>query len=261
MNVIGDKENEMKKFVKVVAVCALALSLSTVSAMAGDKFFQFSLIGHPGNSEVLKESADNSNGRAIMVPLQTKDYKGKKIDGEMVCEFDGSVLTATDEDGGYVTYVEDIMSIDGAKIYFIQSEDGFGIIDRDATDDGGAAISVPFATGPEGDQVWDYEVYVRVLGKPNKCMNVSGWASDGDNWFKAGDISFNRKSGKPVRVDANDLFTVDYCELETETTCVKGTLEEYSVFDSIFSEYAWNIQNDGVRNLQVRIYPKAPAPE
>jgi len=243
----------MKKFVKVLATSAMALSFAAVSAMAGTgndmpsgAHFQFNLIGSTNGIN----ADDKSNGRAIMIPLGIE--KGKQIKAQRTCEFDDSILETAyfEEEAAKVQYVTDVSKIKGVKLHFEPSPDGFGIEDRDATD-GDATITVP-----EVDEagVWQYDVYVRALGKPNACMNISGWAEETGVWYYAGNIELNRKSGKPETVDANKLFTVNYCPLDTNGDCTKS-VETLSVFNDIFNDYFWAIDNKGVRNLQVRIYP------
>lgn len=253
----------MKKFMKVVTASAFALSLATVSSMAGNGLpsgahFQFNLIGHPGNVDVLKN--DESNGRAIMVPLSnTKSTEAISCNGEIVVTDDTEA-----------TWSSTIPK--GAKINFIGG-DHYEIIDRDATDKDGAEVMLKTTTNAEGDTVRDFDVYVRVLGKPNQCMNMGAYAYDetaldgtSGLWFWAGSVDLGRKAGKPVSKSLNDLFEVHYCEVETVIVddteveqCTKGTEEEISVFDNVFEEYVWNIINDGTRNVQVRFYPKDAA--
>ena len=250
----------MKKFVKVVAACALALSFAAVSAMAGNGMpsgahFQFNLIGHPGNEDVLKN--DESNGRAIMVPLSnTKSTKAIECNGEIVVTDDTEA-----------TWSSNIPK--HARISFIGG-DHYEIIDRDATDKDGAEVMLKTTTNTAGDVVRDFDVYVRVLGKPNQCMNIGAYAYDDTAldgttglWFWAGSVDLGRKAGKPVSKSLNDLFEVHYCQVETVATtvgtkeeCVKGTEEEISVFDNVFEDYVWDIINDGTRNVQVRFYPR-----
>ncbi len=257
----------MKKFVKVLATSAMALSFAAVSAMAGNGMpsgahFQFNLIGHPGNEDVLKN--DNSNGRAIMVPLSNT-----KKAGDISCMVNGEYTDFQLDDDEEATWSSDVPK--GAKIHFVGSPDGYAILDRDATDKDGATIQLKTETyideeTQEEVTVRDFDVYVRVLGKPNKCMQIGGYAYDDtalDNtsglWFWSGTVTLGRKAGKPVAKSINELFEVHYCEVETVDgveQCVEKTEEEISVFDNVFEDYVWNIINDGTRNVQVRFYPK-----
>jgi len=218
---------------------ANALTSSTGEKLSGPHF-QINLIGHPKSI-----SGDFSNGRAIMIPLITKPNDplpcGKFADG----------VTVTDDTE--VT-LENSEPTKGAKLVFTPAED-FAIVDRDGTDNY-AEIEVPILD-PDGDRVFAVDVYVRILGKPNQCMRINGYADDMDQslWFWSGRVELKRKAGQSTFVKVNDLFDVWWCEVDDNGDCLAGKTEELSVFDSSFANYFWDIQNNGVRNVQVRFYP------
>ncbi len=66
----------------------------------------------------------------------------------------------------------------------------------------------------------------------------------------------NRTKGKQVFINANDLFNVWWCTVDTTTDTCMGDAQEISVFSDAFDSYFWNILNDGVKLVQVRIYPR-----
>ena len=224
-------------------IVALALILAAAPAMAqpdpdlklSGKHYQFNIIGHPKGI-----SGDDSSGRAVMIPL--KNATGPN---QIVCE-SPEVVVLDDE----VPTTDKVPA--GARIYF---EPGatFEIIDRDATD-GSATIQVPV----EGDQI-TFDIYLRVLGKPHTCMDISAFAYDlnQDLYFWAGSVTLNRKTGKATWVKVNYLFDVFWCDVDPDTNlCIAGTTDEYSVFNDVFESYFWSIQNNGTRLVQVRLYPK-----
>ena len=55
-------------------------------------------------------------------------------------------------------------------------------------------------------------------------------------------------------VKVNELFDVFFCQV---ADC-DNTTQHLSVFNDVFEDYFWNILNDGVRNVQVRLYPRQP---
>ena len=112
---------------------------------------------------------------------------------------------------------------------------------------------VPTETA-DGDTILNVDIWVRVLGKPNTCMDIDGYAYDGDYWFWSGSVDLNRKHGKASWVNVQELFDVWYCDV-IEGACDPGTEEEVSVFNNVFENYFWNILNDGTRLVQVRLYP------
>ncbi|TNF99889.1 MAG: hypothetical protein EP297_04725 [Gammaproteobacteria bacterium] len=237
----------LKKLISATVAATLAAALS-MPAFAGPGnptgklLGSFNMIGHPKNVDVLPN--DNSNGRAIMIPL--KNARGPE---SITCEEDEVVLvddTAPDYSDTEPT---------GAKIHFTAG-DSFEIVDRDATDRDGAEIQVPTDTST-GEPVLSVGIWLRVLGKPNTCIDIDAYAYDFDQslYFFAGSVDLNRKTGKATWVKVNDLFDVYFCDVDPTTElCVDGTTQELSVFNNVFEDYFWNILNDGTRIVQARLY-------
>ena len=259
----------MKKFLRFILVFGLTLALGSGFALAGNgslsgKHYQFNIIGSPNGI-----SGDNSNGRTIMVPLVVKKVNKNS---EFSCTLDGEDQFEYVEDQPGSNYANDpndpenlTYQVKGVKLVFEPSEDGeFAILDRDATD-GLARILVPNTIGEDSDDGVD--VFIRILGKPYACMAIDGVAYDADQassgmWYYSGHVTLNRKSGKSVFQNINDLFDVWYCDtwtfnLTTEVwECTDSNIEEISVFSDVFEEYFWDIQNFGSRIVQVRLYPR-----
>lgn len=189
-------------------------------------------------------NGDTSNGASIFIPLKNVMSR----DG-MICPEDGSYL----EDDTAPTW-QDTEPV-GTKIYFVAG-DSFAILDRDGTDANGAKIQVP--VDPTTKEIL-FDIYIRVLGKPKGCMNIAGYAYDANQglWFWSGSVYLNRTKGKQVFINANDLFDVWYCTVDIVNDVCADTPEEISVFSDVFSSYFWNIQNDGAKLVQVRIYPRS----
>lgn len=202
-------------------------------------------------------SGDDSNGRTIMVPLKNVTSRNG-----MTCDVDGVEIF---EPGNDPVITSTIPS--GTRIYFDVCDDcnicdchNFGITDRDATD-GVGRINVPIDALIGVERYINFDIYLRVLGKPYGCMNINAYAYDADIngglWFYAGSAYISRKPGKSVFVNANDLFDVQYCSSVdcTSGTCVcTSNVVTKSVFDTAFEDYLWNILNDGTKLVQVRIY-------
>jgi len=275
---------------KIILVFGLILLLSVGAAFAlesqdGRKLsgphYGFNIVGHPKNVKCI--GGDESNGRAIMVPLKTTPGP--------------SELQCTPPKGEYPdpqnVFIDDMaptwstQAPTGARIYF-QCGPSFEIMDRDGCDSNGARIQVECTEEVDPldpantQQVIAYDVYIRVLGKPSTCMNITGYAYQLDElhqlWFQTGTVYLNRTGGKSVFVKATDLFDVWWCDVrevsgdvdaigspigdddgkcETGEACECTTTPvELSVFNDIFDEYFWNILNDGTRLVQVRLYPR-----
>jgi hypothetical protein len=274
----------MKKLFGVCLTVAFLLTLSFGSANAimvegkklTGKHWQFNIIGHPNSI-----SGDHSGGRALMVPL---DNVKSRID-ELTCPEDTDARFVDDLEPMYYT----MDPAKGVKIFFEASGDPnrFEIVDRDATD-GEARILIPSDLGdnpmynedaclaceelPSNSDEQDFceakycslkqdviavNVVVRVLGKPNTCMNINGYAYDDFQqlYFWSGRIELARKPGKATWVNVDDIFYVNWCEVDDLGACMQNTNVELSVFHDVFSTYFWDVLNDGTRLVQVRLYP------
>ena len=222
----------MKKTMIIILAFALSLSLTFTVVLAekppmGPKLsgphWGFNIVGHPNN----KFSGDNSNGRTIMVPLKTVTGPS-----QLACDADGVVIV-DDQAPTFSTSAPDT-----ARIYFEVCENctSFEIADRDALD-GRAKILVPGnVLGPNGEI--EFDIYLRVLGKPNTCMEIGAYAYDQDQllYFWAGTAYISRKAGKSVFVKANDLFDVWFCQVDPVSHLCTTTPAELSVFNDVFEE-------------------------
>jgi len=244
-----------------IVVLVIVMVLTSGTAFAGNGIpisgphWNINIIGHPAKEGGIGEGGDSS-GHSIMIPLKTAP--GPDL---VTCTSDGVKFK---DDTGEVG--QTLEPTGGARIYFVGGPT-FEIIDRDATDkDGSAKIMLPIVDTSEGTTgEFKFQVYMRVLGKPNKydpstgegtvaCMNINAYAYTTDElnstlWYKAGAVTVSRGKGKSSFVRVTDLFMVLFCPT-VDTTC-----SNLSVFNDIFSGYFWQILNDGTRLVQVRIYP------
>lgn len=278
----------MKKILMVTLVFALTLSLGLDVAFAltgndGRKLsgphYQFNIIGKP-SEWVCQGNCAESNGKTIMIDLETETLRIREYPlYPEECPNDYTDLPPIIDDErpvgkkntDIIKYTQDDVA-NKTKIYFNDSEmcdgvDGFDIVDRDATaPDLEAHICLPVGPAPEGAML--YNVYVRILGKPNKCMDINGLVhytdtTGGDGfydtgWYWSGSVVLARKGGKSIFINVDDLFDIWWCtdwnvNDDGSLTCTDA--EEYSVFNEIFDGYMWQINNYGVRNVQVRLYP------
>ena len=281
----------MKRIILGAFVFVIALTMTTGVALANwvddekivklsGPHWQFNIIGHPKNVDVL--GYDHGNGRAIMVPLKTvKDHEKNEV------------LACLDTYENYVKDEGPIYDMEpmGAKIYF-ESGHTFAVLDRDATDKDGARIMIPTKPGQNplyeqdmcstcGDnsiddlqndldeydfcvakycsdfeEVTAVDVWIRVLGKPDTCMDINGFAEDAfqELYFLAGRIELARKRGMSY-VRVNDIFDVNWCEVDGNGNCIPETDTELSVFNDVFASFFWDGLNWKTRNVQVRLYP------
>lgn len=255
---------------KSIAIAIVAVFVATSAFAQGNsggnkgngapkgKFEKFLLVA-PGNPNITSEdvlSHDNSNGRAIFIPVKTAN--GPE---ELYCE-------AADGTGSFIigdqpnANLGEVEPINGVKINFVKDStlSSMVIADRDATD-GSAEIRVP----QDWENATSVDLYMRVLGKPGGCISADGFVFDGAYYFYAGTVVFKRKAGQSTFVDASELTDVYYCPAGTTVSptgghnydCVatdgspNAAAIEYNVFNAVFAEYFWDVNNNGVRVTQV----------
>ena len=244
----------------VVLVIAMVFTSGTVFAGKGEPghgapsgpHWNINIIGHPKGGI----GGDDSSGHSIMIPLRTVPGPDR-----LTCNVDGVSFVDDDSSANEGTTLAPTA---GAKIYF-EGGPNFEILDRDATD-GEARIVLPVDMDSETKDL-KFAVYMRVLGKPNKynpvtgegtvaCMNINAYYYDIEQqlWFQTGTVTVSRKKGKSSFVRVTDVFMVWFCTEMVDTTCTDST--NLSVFADLFSDYFWQILNDGTRLVQVRFYQK-----
>jgi hypothetical protein len=224
------------------------------------KFEKFLLVA-PGNPNDVQTAYtnflknDTSSGRAIFIPVNTANAPNQEY------------CAAADGSGSFILgdtanqNLGDVQPMDGVRLYFVKDATitSLQIVDRDATD-GSAQINVPadWATATSVD------LFVRVLGKPGGCIGADAFVYDGSNYYFAGTVVLKRKTGQSSFIDASELTTVYYCPSGYTATptgghnydCVAGdgttvAAVEFNVFNNLFSQYFWDINNAGVRVMQV----------
>lgn len=161
------------------------------------------------------------------------------------------------------TLSSDITGGEGKRIFVrlsgntrvLLSAGPFDILDANGTD-GTASFQLP-DPDPDGDGVTWYGVYVRTKGKPGTGMNMTTCGTgDFDNDPTTPDEELCslevailvRNKGKP---------TVDNVSKQLLSMCVDtdGDLicdERIMLFDDRAHDYLWSVDNNGLRNAEVR---------
>lgn len=214
-----------------VALAATALPLVTAGAdtNVGRHAYKVNFIGRPN---AWSGSDTGSESNTVFISLKTNA-------GSVQCEASSGVI-----DDGPGAETTSAVPSGRETIYF--SPGPFDVLDRDATD-GSARIQMPA-------NVAGYDIYVRVLGKPGGCLDADAyaWDADGALYYYAGHLDANRKSGAPEKVRVNELFYVNV-DLNADGDALDAG-EHISVFDGMFEDYFWQIENNGLRNMQLIFY-------
>ncbi len=176
-------------------------------------------------------------------------YKGKGDKGSMGHTLFVPLNMTTYECGDGYDDDQDITVAEllrGVRILVTDGDDMY-IIDRDATD-GRASFSLP-----DGD----YEIYARALGKPGGCMDIdtitcSEWVTD--HWEQ---VDCN-----PTLDDSIKYSLVGHLSVKrtkgTKPTWQKATSAllpaEVGVKSNDYFDFFWQVYNNNLRLLQLRIY-------
>jgi len=125
------------------------------------------------------------------------------------------------------------------------------VVDGNACDKGGSLFQLPM------DVSTTWTAYARALSKPLTSMNITSCGLDTtDNTVicsTGNPLMLQRKSGKPVTINATDELLY-VCVGGTGDNCAGGT--KVSLFSDSNYLYFWNVDNFGLRNAQIRLYPE-----
>jgi len=220
----------MNKMITLFALSLIILATNqTVFAGLGNNMpsgphFELGLIGRPN---VYKGSgAEDSNRHTIFIPLDSSGY----VDGKV-------------------------------QLYVKAVNTDFQVVDGDATKDGVAKLNIPKGY---------YAVFCRALGKPGGEINFGAWFTywlDVNNLMLSdaiwmGNVDMTRTKGKASTAEISKLFYYSGC-VSYDPDGTAGTGDEYQtcytdewVFDvDGFNDYWWDIDNKGLKRLEVRFYP------
>ena len=144
-----------------------------------------------------------------------------------------------------------------AKIYLQPGP--FDIIDANGTDGNGATFQLPDPQLGDTEYTW-YGVYIRPKGTPGGKATLSSCKIvDAEELCSTESYVLVRGTGKPqVENVSKELLTVclDIDHIVEENPC---DIREF-LFDDALGQYLWNVDNQGLRNAEVRFIeiPQGP---
>jgi hypothetical protein len=130
------------------------------------------------------------------------------------------------------------------------SEGDFAVLDANGTD-GTAAFQLP-APDPDGDGSTSYSVFARALGKPGGSATVTACATDaatGEEICSAESLVAVRTSGKQKFENVSRELLFIEADIDGD-----GVTERVSLFDEAQQGFLWQVDNQGLRLLQLRFY-------
>ena len=124
----------------------------------------------------------------------------------------------------------------------------FSVIDRNGTS---AKFQLPVDVSSR------YSVWVRTLGKPGGSADMTTCYTDlsGASCCLGNIVHLTRKSGRPVATNvSDDLLNVVVCtEFDAAGVCIATTT--IPLFSDVTLGYYWDLDNQGLRHVQLRFYP------
>ena len=142
------------------------------------------------------------------------------------------------------------ISLEG-KSRILLGEGDFQVLDANGTD-GSAKFQLP-APDPDGDGVTTYSVFARPLGKPGGSSEITTCATDpvtGDEICSLETLVSTRTKGKQSFSNVSKELLSISADIDGD-----GTIERVSLFDDALQDYLWDVDNNGLRVLQLRFYP------
>lgn len=136
------------------------------------------------------------------------------------------------------------------KSRILLSEGDFAVIDGNGTD-GTAAFQLP-APDADGDGTTSYSVFARALGKPGGSATLTTCATDpvsGEEICSADSLVAVRTSGRQKFDNVSRELLFIEADLDGD-----GTTELVSLFDDALEGFLWDVDNQGLRLLQLRFY-------
>jgi hypothetical protein len=125
----------------------------------------------------------------------------------------------------------------------------FQVLDANATD-GSGSFQLP-NPDPENDGVTTYSVFARALGKPGGTSTTTTCAQDatGETFCSAFSLVSVRSTGKSTFQNVSRELLFLFADLDGD-----GVLERFNLFNDALQNFFWQIDNQGLKLLQLRFY-------
>lgn len=119
-----------------------------------------------------------------------------------------------------------------------------------------SGLATPCST--TGTSVAKYDIFAKELGKPGGAAVITTCATDivtGEVVCSTSNVVAIRSKGKPTFDDVTAALTTISCNSTTcgVTLCPSGTCI-FPLFNTNFTGFFWDYDNNGLKNLQVRFY-------
>lgn len=149
------------------------------------------------------------------------------------------------------------VNLNGHSTINLREGDTFDILDANATDRDGGLFQLPDPDPNNTGTTW-YGVYVRTVGTPGGKSNltscVTGTVEGTTGTFCSVDtIQVERSAGKPKVWNVSRELLTTCVDLDGDGVCDKRIF----LFDDDLLDYAWSVDNNGLRVAQFYFFPIA----
>ena len=148
------------------------------------------------------------------------------------------------------------------NVKIMLSKGDFDVIDADGTD-GTAAFQLP-EPDAQDDNITDYSVFIRTLGKPGGTGTMKSclqeFADDdhdgdgvlGETYCSTDEyiVNLTRTKGQSKFQNVSNQLLYVWADIDGD-----GDLDRVELFDEEFESYWWEYDNNGLRLVQMRFYP------
>lgn len=142
------------------------------------------------------------------------------------------------------------------RVDILLREGDYAVLDGNGTDDGEASFQLPDPDPAGNGDSLAYSVWIRPVAGKGSISFQSCFTEAGSEWCYAGALVQNLTRQNRFRDVSRDLLQV--C-VDTDADNIADTLEP--LFADENKDYFWRVDNDGMRNVQMRFYPLATTPK
>lgn len=146
------------------------------------------------------------------------------------------------------------------KVDIYLQEGDFAVVDGNGTD-GEAMFQLPDPADADGNGLLEYSVWVRPVAGKGQISFQSCFSEfeTGQVWCYAGSLVQNLKKVTPPKFTDVSRDLLQVCA-DVDPDPLVTDLELVPLFSDLGEEYFWHVDNDGMRNVQMRFYDLQTTP-
>lgn len=145
------------------------------------------------------------------------------------------------------------IALEGTSRILLKEGAEFLVLDANGTD-GSASFQLP-SPDADGDGVTTFSVFARPLGKPGGSSRITTCATDpvtGEPICSLNTLVSVRTKGKTSFTNVSRQLLFLDADIDGD-----GVVDRLSLFDPALQDFLWQVDNAGLRLLQLRFYPIA----